>query len=245
MTSAGELSRIAAALRYLNGIDEFFEFDNQERVVEVYISRSGGGDETAAHVGQLVDLQSLTFSQSDLTDVGLRQLSRLVNLRKLSLHGSKITADGLVCLAAMSQLEQLYIKTARDLDLHAFEQIGRVPSLLELAVSDGRFCDADLAPLAALTNLQVLRLYEAENVTGTFASHFVGLSQLRTLSPGMRNTDDGLACIAKLSGLRELYLEGPFTNAGLGAGWPECCCAARAARDQTGFSSASASVSPQ
>ena len=111
--------------------------------------------------------------------------------------------------------KQLYIETAQDLDLHAFQRIGRVPSLSELAVSEGSFCDADLAPLAALTNLQELRLYETENVTGTFASHLVGLSHLRTLSPGMRITDDGLACIAKLSGLLELYMEGPFTDAGL------------------------------
>ena len=63
MTNVGEPSQIAKALRYLNKIGEFFEFDNQERVVKVYISAPTGGDEIAAHVGQLVDLQSLTFSR--------------------------------------------------------------------------------------------------------------------------------------------------------------------------------------
>ena len=202
-------------MRYLIGVDQFLKFDNQERVVKVGISRSTDGDEIAAHVGQLIDLQSLTFYESDLTDQGLRQLSRLVNLRNLTLRGSKITADGLVSLEAMSQLEDLYIETARDLDRRAFERIGRVQSLSRLALREGRFCDADLAPLEALTNLQELRLYETGNVTGTFAIHLGGLSHLRTLSPGMRITDDGLACIAKLSGLLELYLEGPFTDAGL------------------------------
>ncbi|HEX4147190.1 MAG TPA: DUF4375 domain-containing protein [Pirellulales bacterium] len=79
----------------------------------------------------------------------------------------------------------------------------------------GSFCDADLAPLAALTNLQELRLYETKNVTGTFAGHLVDLPHLRHLSPGKRVTDDGMACIAKLSRLLKLYMEGPFTNAGL------------------------------
>ena len=40
MTNVGEPSRIAVALRYLRRIGEFFKFDNQERVVKVYISGS-------------------------------------------------------------------------------------------------------------------------------------------------------------------------------------------------------------
>ena len=187
MTNVGEPSRIAAALRYLSRIGEFFEFDNQERVVKVYISAPTGGDEIAAHVGQLIDLQSLTFSESDLSDAGLRHLSQLVNLRDLSLHGSKITADGLACLEAMSQLKQLYIKTAQYFDLHAFQRIGRIQSLSKLTLSEGSFCDADLALLAALTDLEELRLYENKNITGTFALHLVGLPRLRHLSPGKRS----------------------------------------------------------
>ena len=80
------------------------------------ISSSTGGDEIAAHIGHLVDLQSLTFYESNLTDQGLRQLSRLVNLRDLSLHGSKITAGGLASLEGMSQLKNLYIETGQYLD---------------------------------------------------------------------------------------------------------------------------------
>jgi len=215
MNNAGEPSRIAAALRYLNGIDEFFEFDNQERVVEVYISGSTGGDKIAMHVGQLVDLRSLTFYESDLTDNGLRELSRLVNLRDLSLHGSKITGDGLASLEAMSQLKHLYIETAQYLDLRAFERIGRIQSLSKLVAKEGCFGDADLAPLSTLTNLQELTLYENENITGTLAIDLVALPHLRHLSPGRGITDDGLACIAELTNLDKPYVEGPFTNVGL------------------------------
>ncbi len=109
MTNTREPNRISAALRYLKTQGEFFEFDNQERVVKVGIGSSTDGDEIAAHIGHLVDLQSLTFysNRSDLTDEGLRHLARLVNLRDLSLHGSRITADGLACLEAMSQLNDL------------------------------------------------------------------------------------------------------------------------------------------
>ena len=215
MTNVGEPSRIAAALRYLSRIGEFFEFDNQERVVKVYISAPTGGDEIAAHVGQLFDLQSLTFSESNLSDAGLRHLSQLVNLRDLSLQGSKLTADGLVCLEAMSLLEHLYIETAQYLDLPAFERISRIQSLSRLTLGEGSFCDADLAPLAALTGLEELTLYENENITGTFALHLVGLPHLQHLSPGTRITDEGLTNIAKLSCLLKLYMEGPFTNSGL------------------------------
>jgi Leucine-rich repeat (LRR) protein len=215
MTSAREPSRIAAALNYLRSIPEDFQFDAQERVVDVNISAETGGDEIAAHVGHLVDLRSLTFYRSDLTDNGLRHLAGLVNLRELWLYGPKITVAGIACLGSMSHLEDLYIDKAHGVDLDVLRSISRLTSLTALNLDGGRFRDAALAPLAALTNLEKLSLHRNENIHGTFSVHLVALRRFKDLSPGEYVTDDGLACIARLTALEVLFLDGPFTDVGL------------------------------
>jgi Leucine-rich repeat (LRR) protein len=215
MTRARDPSRIVTALRYLRSIREHFEFDDQERVVKVCISAESGSDQIAAHIGHLFDLRSLTFYRSDVTDEGLRHLARLVNLRELWLYGPKITAAGIAWLGGMSHLEDLYIDKAHGIDLDALRCIARLSSLIELNLDAGSFCEADLAPLAALTNLEKLRLHRNKNINGTFSVHLVALGRFKNLSPGEYITDEGLACVAKLANLEELFLDGPFTDVGL------------------------------
>ncbi len=99
MTSAGDKNRIAAALEYLRVHDQFFEFDNQERVVHVGVSGVTNVDEAAAHIGNLRDLQKLTFYDTGPSDRGFSHLAGLVNLRKLWIDGSGFTAAGLAHLA--------------------------------------------------------------------------------------------------------------------------------------------------
>lgn len=215
MTSARNKNRIAAALDYLRGHNEFFVFDEQERVVTVGVSGSVDVDEIAGHIGNLRDLEDLTFYSTGLTDVALSHLANLGNLRKLSIDGSGFTSAGLAHLRAMSHLEELYIGDARDLDGAAVACIARVPSLREVSLRGGNFRDADFEPLAALINLQRLSLSECENVNGTFCADLTTLLRLRRLTLGEHVTDAGLECIAMLSNLEELFLEGPFTDAGL------------------------------
>ncbi|HEV3138314.1 MAG TPA: DUF4375 domain-containing protein [Pirellulales bacterium] len=218
MTNAGDKSRVVAALDYLRSHHQFFEFDDQERVVKVGVSDAANVDELAAHVGNLRDLEKLRFSETDLTDVGLCHLAALVRLRELCIDGSKITSAGLTHLGAMSQLEYLYTKNARGLDMAAFTCLASLRSLRKLTLCGGRFSDADLAPLAALVNLEELTLSECNQLHGTFCKDLIGLPRLRRLllgEIGGQVTDEGLASIAELSGLLALGTEGPFTNAGL------------------------------
>jgi hypothetical protein len=145
-------------------------------------------------------------------------LAGLVSLKKLSIDGPGFTSAGLAHLGPMSQLEDLYIGAARDLDSAAFACLARVPSLRRLSLGGGSFCDADLAPLAALVNLEELSLSKNDNITGTFCDHLIGLPCLRHLSLGETDrqvTDDGLSSIVRLPALVELYVEGPFVDAGL------------------------------
>jgi Domain of unknown function (DUF4375) len=215
MTSAGDKNRIAEALEYLRVDGQFFEFDDQERVVKVSISGTASADEAAAHVGNLRDLQDLSFYTTGLTDHGLSHLAGALGLRKLWIDGSGVTSSGLTHLGAMSQLEELYIGNARDFDRAAFDCISRVSNLRQLTLRDGSFCDADLVPLAALVKLEKLSLTDNNRIHGTFCDHLMGLSRLKYLNPGEQVTDEGLGMIARLSGLVDLYAGGPFTNAGL------------------------------
>jgi len=215
MAGAGDKSQIVAALKYLRIHNHFFEFDDQERVVKVRISSTENVDEAAAHIGNLRDLQELSFYTTGLTDQGLSHLAGAVRLKKLSIDGSGFTSSGLAHLGAMSQLEDLYIGNASDIDLAAFACIARFRSLRQLALRGGSFCDADLVPLAALVNLEKVSLTDNDNIHGTFCEQLMGLSRLNYLNPGEQVTDEGLAMIATLLDLVDLYVGGPYSDAGL------------------------------
>ncbi len=215
MQSSGDKNRIAAALDYLRAHDQFFEFDDQERVVRVGVSGATNVDEAAAHIGNLHALQELTFYGTGLSDRGFSHLAGLENLKELSIDGSGFTSSGLACLSAMPKLEDLYLRDARDVDLAALESIARVPRLCRLSLRGGSFRDADLEPLAALVSLERLSLTGNDNVHGTFCKHLMGLSRLDHLNLGERVTDEGLAWISRLSRLVGLQMGGPLTDAGL------------------------------
>jgi hypothetical protein len=218
MARANDNNRVAAALNYLREHRQFFEFDDQERVVKVGVSDVANPDEIAVHIGNLRDLQELTFYRTGLTDCALSHLANLVSLKRLSIDGSGFTSCGLAHLGGMTQLEYLYIGDARGLDRAGLACIARVPSVRELALRGGRFCDADLESLSTLVNLEELRLSENDEIHGTFCKYLIGFSQLRHLSIGELGgqvTDEGLASIAELLSLNKLYLTGPFTNTGL------------------------------
>jgi hypothetical protein len=215
MANAPDKNRVAEALNYLRACNQFFEFDNQERVVHAAVYDAENADEIAAHVGNLVDVEDLTFSRTDLTDGGLSHWSGLVRLKKLWIGGPGVTADGLVCLATMTDLDELYIDDASLLDHAAFERIAAAASLRRLSVKAGHYRDDDLNPLAKLRHLEDLSFYENNQITGVFCRYLAALPRLRELSPGEHVTDEGIVQIAALPHLEKLFLEGPFTDAGL------------------------------
>ena len=87
--------------------------------------------------------------------------------------------------------------------------------LIAIGIARGKFCDADLATLCALVNLEELSLPENDRINGTFSAYLTGLPRLRYLNPGEHVTDEGLEEIAKLARLRVLFLEGSFSDEGL------------------------------
>jgi hypothetical protein len=215
MTNPRDQNRIAQALQYLRRHDQFFEFDDQERVVSVGISGLASADEAAEYIGNLRELHELTLYDTGLTDRGFSHLAGLAGLKELSIDGPGFTSKGLSHLSGMSELASLYFGDARGFDLAAFGAIAQVRNLRKLTLKGGGFSDADLAPLAALGNLERLSLAGNLNVRGTFCKQLIGLAHLHKLQPGEGVTDEGLSCIAGLPGLVSLEIGGPFTDIGV------------------------------
>jgi hypothetical protein len=215
MANSGEKNRVAAALDYLRSHNHYFRFDDHERVVEVVVTDGANVDEIAAHVSNLSDLEKLTFFGTGLTDSALCCLAGLVRLTEFWIDGSGFTSIGLAQLERLSKLEDLYIGDARGLDLAAFACLARLPNLRKLTLRGGSVSDADLTPLAALVNLEELSLSDCDEVHGTFCKDLTDLLHLKILDLGEQVTDEGLASIATLSDLLELFITGPFTDAGL------------------------------
>jgi hypothetical protein len=93
-----------------------------------------------------------------------------------------------------------------------------VATLQELDLSGQQIADADLAPIAGLTNLRKLHL-EKTPVTDAALTHVKGLTNLTYLNIyGTQVTDAGLPQLAGLANLKSLYVfETKVTDAGIAA----------------------------
>ncbi|HEY4312184.1 MAG TPA: hypothetical protein VGN12_22240 [Pirellulales bacterium] len=214
MSGGRQSERVVAALRCLRTCNQFFEFDDQERVVKVAVYRAKNADEIAAHVGQLRDVRNLIFDGTDISDKGVAALQNLSEVRELSLQSPNVTAAGLSCLVGMKKLEHLALDSP-GFGRPELDTISRIQSLKELEICGGVYCDADVAPLADLISLEELGTAENERVTGTYARFLTPLEHLLRLSPGEWVTDEGVSCISRLSTLEKLFLVGPYSSLAL------------------------------
>src|SRR4051794_11406337 len=104
---------------------------------------------------QLPDLGrpfNLVFSEDELTDTGLKELTRFKSLKGLFLYKSQVTDAGLKELASLKGLE-------------------------ELSLADTAVTDAGLKELSALANLHYLDL-SFTRVTGASMRDLIGLKNL-------------------------------------------------------------------
>ncbi len=114
----------------------------------------------------------------------------------------------------MTRLRELSLGGEK-LDGRGFQYLAKLCNLVELTIKVGRFGDDDLASLGSLLKLEELSLTHNDAIRGTFAAHLFRLPKLRKLTLGEHVTDEGLSCIARLTNVESLHVEGPFTDAGL------------------------------
>lgn len=80
-------------------------------------------------------LRELTLAATDLDDGALAIVAQLHRLKSLQIYGNKFTDDGMQQLAALQDLEELYVEEGT-LSPAAFAFAGRLPRLTQLAGLD-------------------------------------------------------------------------------------------------------------
>jgi beta-lactamase regulating signal transducer with metallopeptidase domain len=211
-----------AGLRHLEGM-------RQLRELYLYTAADAQrlDDEAMGLIAGLEPLEVLYLS-GQVTDEGVRHLTKLESLRELRIDASRIRGPGLAHLGESGSLQLLELsgKGFGDEGLEHVKQIlslkclklGRgieisddglahlsdLHGLEELEVRGNAITDAGIAHLRDLRSLKRLWLY-TDNVTGEGLAHLTVLDALEDLTlPHGGVTDAGLAHVAKLGALRRL-----------------------------------------
>jgi thiol-disulfide isomerase/thioredoxin len=153
-------------------------------------------DASLAPLVELPHLESLSLGNaSRITDAGVDLLVKSPALRKLDLFGTQVTLQGVARLTELSFLEHLDLNTQPGLNDEALAALSRLRHLKRLRLGVSRtqhYTEMGLRELTKLEELELLHVY------------------------GPTITDAALHQIAKLSGLRELFIvDSPMSNTGL------------------------------
>jgi Leucine-rich repeat (LRR) protein len=161
--------------RALLGDDFFLD------VVGVWGNLRDFGDDKATYLKRLTGLETLSLTNTQITDAAFRHLEGLTNLEDLDLSGTQVTD------AALEHLEGL-------------------ANLNGLGLYGTAITDAGLEHLEGLTNLEDLYL-GCTQVTDAGLEHLEGLTELKWLYLGGTSiTDAGLENLERLTKLKWLDL---------------------------------------
>lgn len=190
-----------------------------------HVRACGLGSGDVVRLSRFRELESVDLRQSPdaHTLEDMRGLLMIEKLRKLRLIGSKVTPAHLEILADMDQLEELILLDWNEaywrseirpgaslVDDAALGHLARMSRLKVLVLPGATITPAGMKTLASLERLQTLVLTGAPHITGTGFAHLEENASLQNLHLGYCTglTDEGLAQVARLSGLEELFLEG-------------------------------------
>ncbi len=162
-----------------------------------------------------VDVKVLNLSDTQVTDIGVKDLAGLKNLQVLVLARTRVTDAGLKELANLKTLQALNLNGTNVTDA-GLKQLAGLQSLQRLDLNYTNVTEAGVKELAGLTNLQWLDL-SGTNVTDAGLKHLAGLQSLDRLDLNYTNvTDAGLKELAGLKNLSALRLTcTKVTDAGL------------------------------
>jgi Leucine-rich repeat (LRR) protein len=174
------LNRAEVDLAFVKGMTDLEEL----RLMYIPVT-----DRVLEHVSHLPRFERLIGEAQNVTDAGLRQLSRSKSLRALDLGGSKVT--DLAPIRDLVNLESLILASTPITDaglapLAGFQRLKSLDLGRCLAIHD-----AGLAPLEHLTRLEELRLTRDSRITDAGLASIRNLKALTTLdltsNPGDRS----------------------------------------------------------
>ena len=173
-------------------------------------------DANLGHLKELMGLEYLTLSFTQVTDTGLKQLQGLTDLRSLDLTYTQVTDAGLESLRRLTRLKSLNLRGTKVTDA-GVERLQELLQLRQLTLTNTQISDAGLEHLKGLTQLHELSLDYNYQVTDAGLEHLTTLTELTTLNlSGTQVTDAGLEHLNTLTQLKTLSLDNTHvTHAGV------------------------------
>lgn len=127
----------------------------------------------------LKKLEALYLQESDVTDEGLKEVSRFTNLKVLFLGGTKIGDSGLKHLANLKKLEELTLIGTKVTD-KGMEHLAKITTLTRLELTFTGVGDKGVKQFLPLKKLATLCLWETK-VTDAGLKQLAQLTALKTL----------------------------------------------------------------
>jgi hypothetical protein len=170
-------------------------------------------------IGVLKDRRLSAFDPIGmLTDARLARIVELDHIKALTLGGSRdLTDDGLLMLARMPQLESLNLSEypGGNLTDRGLEVLRHLPNLRRFEMTWQRgITDAGVANLKYCDGLESVDLMGTPTGDGAIEA-LQGKMKLRRFHSGKLVTDAGLRLLRNIPALKDLLIDGPFTNDGL------------------------------
>lgn len=171
-------------------------------------------DQDFAYISQLPDVQKMTLSLTQVTDVGLRSIERLEELTWLDMSEGQFTDDALRSVGSLHALESLNLSGNR-MDGSGLRFLSKLRRLKTLDLTNTDLTDDAMQHLANLPSLEFL-LLDRTAIRGPGLRHLAGLHRLKKLSMSeTRLTSDALSDLPPLPALEECNVNTTDVASGL------------------------------
>jgi hypothetical protein len=136
-------------------------------------------DDGLQYLDAIPNIETISFSESQITDAGLDRIKHLDRLSSLNLNYCGISDKGLQNLKTLTQLQILYLYDTQITDA-GLENLKELKNLRELYLSSTQVSDAGLKHLTGLSKLQYLFLNKCK-ISDSGLKSLEGLKRLEIL----------------------------------------------------------------
>jgi hypothetical protein len=112
-----------------------------------------------SEIEDFTNVASVYFSNTNISDRGLRFFAGFVNMYELKIENADISSDGLAYLAGMKKLEELSVTRCKKMTDAGLCHLQAIGSLRSLELSDVPIGEKSVAVLKRLTQVEAFKLY--------------------------------------------------------------------------------------